>query len=192
MPAGFVAGALGGTFAALALLCTIRGLIHLRWTPTVLPAGEARAVQLAIFLLSLAGGGLGRTHGWALQFALVLVGILGARYFTYGGWRHLEVVGLPVRAVDEEVSRVVSSIWLRDRDSCLLGPVPLILVTRSPWEPRTVWLSVSPDDHHVLSLLRFGLARRLESVAVDPHPLGLALVALGALLALLALASLGW
>ena len=176
MPAGFVSGAIGGTLAAVALLLVVRGIIHLRFRPTVLPPGEVRAMQFALFLLGLAGGGLGRTHGWALQFGLVLIGLLGSRYFTYGASCPIEVVGLSCREVDEAVSRVVSSIWLQDRDSRLLGPVPLIVVAPSTWEPRTVWLQVSPDDPHVLSLLRFGLA----------------LLASGTMTALLALAILGW
>src|SRR5579862_4075539 len=80
---GITAGLLGGLLAGGAVLLALRGILHLRLRPTVLPISEAPAIRLATLLLSLSSGALGKTRGWALQFALGIIGMAGGRYVTY-------------------------------------------------------------------------------------------------------------
>jgi hypothetical protein len=180
--AGILAGALGGTSVLLGL----RGWLHLRLRPTVLPISDAPAVRLTTLLLGLSSGALGRTKGWALQFSLGLIGTAGARYVTYPSQNQIEVVGLQKAAVDDIVSRLMAVVWSREQDSQVLGPVPLITVRQSPVEPRTVWLNIEPATRQVLTTIRFGLARRFRLLPILPHPVGLLFLIGSAICAILA------
>lgn len=174
---GFKSLTAGGLFGSGALLL-LRGALHLRGRPTVLPLADLGAGRFSLMLLGLSAPRQTR-WGRALSVATGLIATLGGRYLSYPTGQPIEVIATDASTVEAAARRVVSGVWTRESDDLLLGPLPVISVVASPTEPGVVWVMPQPETPASCCILRAGLAQALDQAGPRFVSTGLAMTLVG-------------